>query len=84
MTPSALVSTVTADRSRCWLPAGLDGLHPEQAMALRHEPRREGGACTIGQPDSVIADQLSARRRTRDLDGSTLHRPRQRNPHRVR
>ena len=84
MMPSALVSTVTADQSRCWLPAGHDGVRPEQAMALRHEPGREGGACTIGQPDSVIACKRIDRRTTRELDWSPLCRPCQRNPHRAR
>jgi hypothetical protein len=81
MTPSALVSTVIADRSRCWLPAGHDGLRPEQAMALRHEPQDGGKACSIGHPGGRIVCKRRARRMTRDLDRSPLLRPRQPNPH---
>jgi hypothetical protein len=84
MTPTALVSTVVADRSRCWLLAGRDGVRPEQAMALRHEPQDGGRASSNGHPNRRIACNRMDRRMTRELDGSPPRRPRQRNPHRAR
>ncbi len=80
MTPSTLVSTVIADRSRCWLPAARDSLRPEHAMALRHEPQDGGRASSNGHPGRRMACKHMDRRMTRDLD---RRRPCQRNPHRA-
>ena len=84
MTPCALVSTVIANRSRCWLPAGRDSLRPEHAMALRHEPQDGGRASSNGHPGGMTVCKRRARRMMRDLDRRPLRRPRQPNPHRAR
>jgi len=84
MTPISIASPDTINHSRCWLPAGHDGVRLERALARRHEPGDDDKVGSIGQTGSMIAAPRRVRCEVRGLAGNWLRRPRRRNLHRAR
>ena len=87
MMMAAPISSVTADRMRCWLTAGYDGAWPQRTTSLRKRLRSLDRAAAA-EADPIIDHgdwrAIAVREPSTRLAGCLLNPRRQPNPHSAR